>query len=279
MNTMNKEETISLNENVDTEKRGRIVLFSLLITLSMFFLRIFQDWNTSDSWITYIVAAGYLLLTFLGLIWVFGFQVRIKSIPCLMESSLFVASEFLFIEMFFFEDLDRIYEGVLLLGILGLIWISTYVSFLMANIFNVGLYKDIPLEQVARTASYILSIFMVYFLTFSYLANGMKSYILLPSILLSYFAVVAMHVRNLELERREFFRKSILSSLIMFILFLGVFLLGNRHEYISIVPTFGFFMVVGELSENHSEKVVKRKLWVYGFVLLVLIVLNIWKNL
>jgi hypothetical protein len=86
-----------------------------------------------------------------------------------MESSLFVASEFLFIEMFFFEDLDRIYEGVLLLGILGLIWISTYVSFLMANIFNVGLYKDIPLEQVARTASYILSIFMVYFLTFSYL--------------------------------------------------------------------------------------------------------------
>jgi hypothetical protein len=81
-----------------------------------------------------------------------------------------------------------------------------------------------------------------------------------------------MHVRKLELERREFFRKSILSSLIMFILSLGVFLLGNRHEYISKFPTFGFFLVGRELSENHSEKVVKRKLWVYGFVLLVLIV-------
>jgi len=276
---MNRSETLQVTENVDSEKRGRIVFFSLLIAISMFIIKISQDWGADQAWLSYVVASAYLLVTFAGLVWAFGFQVKLKSVPCLAQSSLFVASEFLFVEMFFFEKLDRIYEAVLLLLILIVIWIVTYVSFLMANIFNVGLYKDIPLEQVARTASYILSLFMVYFFTFSFLAHGMEIFVLIPVILIAYFCISAMHIRNLELERKDFWRRTILTSVIMLILFLGSFLIGCRHEYISIVPTVGFFAAIGGISGELSGKALKRNIWLYGILLLLSFLVNIWSNL
>jgi len=276
---MNKIETITTNENIDTEKRGRIVFFSLLITFSIFIIKMSQDWGVDKAWMSYVIALAYFFIAFVGLIWVFSFQIRLKSIPCLAQSALFVASEFLFVEMFFFEKLDRIYEAVLLLVILGVIWIATYVSFLMANIFNVGLYKDIPLEQVARTASYILSLFMVYFFTFTFLANGMNLYILLPVILLSYFAISAMHIRNLEFEKKDFWRRTILTSFIMLVLFLGSFLIGSKHEFVSIVPTVGFFVSIGGVSKSATERESKMNIILYGLILLVVFAVNIWSNL
>ena len=276
---MNKNDTAILNENVDTEKRGRIVLFSLLVALSIFVIKVSQSWGVEDGWLLFGIAAAYMFFTFIGLTWVFSFQVRFKSIPCLAQSALFVGSEFLFIEMFFFERLERIYEEAILLGILVVIWIATYVSFLMSNIFNVGLYKDIPLEQVARTASYILSLFMVYFITFSILVSGMSIYVLLPLVLIAFFAISAMHIRNLEFERKDFWRRTVLTSFIMFILFLGSFLIGSKHEFVSIVPTVGFFVSVGGLSKNHTGRDLKRNIFLYGLLILIAIVLNIWNNL
>jgi hypothetical protein len=243
----------------------------------MFVVKISQNWD--QAWISYIVAAIYMFVTFIGLIWVFSFQIRFKSIPCLAQSALFVGSEFLFVEMFFFEKLDRIYEAFLLLGILGLIWVAAYISFLMSNIFNVGLYKDIPLEQVARTASYILSLFMVYFLTFSFLANGMVVYVLLPVVLIAYFSISAMHIRNLEFERKDFWRRTLLTTFIMFVLFLGSFLIGSKHEFISIVPTVGFFASIGGISKGTTEKESKRNTFLYGILLLVVVILNVVNNI
>jgi hypothetical protein len=274
---MNKQEALSVNENVDSEKRGRIIFFSLLLTLSMFIVKISQTWD--QTWIPYLIATIYAFITFTGLIWVFSFQIRLKSVPCLIQSSLFVGSEFLFVEMFFFDKLDRIYEAFLLLGFLGVIWVATYISFLMSNIFNVGLYKDIPLEQAARTASYILSLFMVYFLTFSFLANGIVIYILLPVILVSYFSITAMHVRNLEFEKKDFWRRTLLTTIVMFILFLGSFLIGSKHEFVSIVPTVGFFALVGGMTASPTEAESKRNVFLYGLLLSVVIILNILNNI
>lgn len=279
MPLMNKEETIEINENVDAEKRGRIIFLSLLLALSMFIVKISQNWDVSNAWMSYMVAVIYIVFTFLGLIWAFSFQIKTKSIPCLAQSSIFVASEFLFIEMFFFDKLDRIYESFLLLSMLGVIWIVTYISFLMSNIFNVGLYKNIPLEQVARTASYVLSMFMVYFFTFSFLTNGMPIYVLLPVIFISYFVITAMHIRNLEFEKKDFWRRTILTTLIMFILFLGSFLIGNKHEFVSIVPTVGFFISVGGIVKSFTEKEVKSFTILYGIILLIAFVINIANNI
>ena len=83
---MNREETVTVNENVDTEKRGRIIVFSLLLTLSMFIVKVSQTWDVNEVWILYLVAALYMLITFFGLVWVFAFQIKIKSIPCLAQS-------------------------------------------------------------------------------------------------------------------------------------------------------------------------------------------------
>ena len=274
---MSKEEVQITNENTDSEKRGRIVFLSLLIALSMFVVKIAQNWD--QSWISYVVATIYMVVTLVGLIWAFSFQIRFKSLPCLIQSSLFVGSEFLFVEMFFFEKLDRIYEAFLLLGILGVIWVATYVSFLMSNIFNVGLYKDIPLEQVARTASYILSLFMVYFFTFSFLANGMAVYILIPVIFIAYFSITAMHIRNLEFEKKDFWRRTLLTTFIMFVLFLGSFLIGSKHEFVSIVPAAGFFASIGGVSVSTSGKESKNTAFLYGAVLFIVVLLNILNNI
>lgn len=276
---MNKNETVVVNETADTEKRGRIILLSLLIALSMFVVKMSQNWGVEDSWLSYLVAGIYMIFTFVGLMWAFSFQIKPKSIPCLAQSSLFVASEFLFIEMFFFSDIGRIYEALLLLGMLGVIWVVTYVSFLMSNIFNVGLYRDIPLEQVARTASYILSLFMSYFLTFSILANGLELYVLLPSVLIAYLAISAMHIRNLEFEKKDFRRRTMLTTVIMYVLFLGSFLIGARHELVSIVPTVGFFASVGGMTKNFTEKESKRLLLIYGALILIVFIINVVNNL
>ncbi len=197
----------------------------------------------------------------------------------MIQSSLFVGSEFLFVEMFFFEKLDRVYEAFLLLGILCIIWIATYVSFLMTNIFNVGLYKNIPLEQVARTASYILSLFMIYFFTFSFLTSGVAVYFLLPAVFICYFSITAMHIRNLELEKKDFWRKSLLVTLIIFILFTGSFLIGTKHEFVSVVPTVGFFVSIGGISESMTGKESKNSFLFYSFLLLIATVINILSNI
>ncbi len=61
---MNTKETLAVNENTDSEKRGRIVFFSLLIAISMFVIKMAQSWD--QLWISYAIAGVYILVTFLG---------------------------------------------------------------------------------------------------------------------------------------------------------------------------------------------------------------------
>jgi len=116
-----------INKREDSVKRGKLIALSFLIALSVFIQTIMK---IEDITIlrTIITASIYLIMTFLGLIWAFNFQVKIKSLPFLIHSSLFVMSEYLFIQLFFAQKFNRIYEGILLLILVGLIFVGTYVS-------------------------------------------------------------------------------------------------------------------------------------------------------
>ena len=122
----------------DSVKRGKMITLSVLIGLTMFIQTLIKS---QDMTVTRILttAAVYFIVSFLGLIWAFNFQVKIKSLPYLVYSSLFVMSEYLFIQLFFVEKFSRIYQGLFLFILILLVSIGAYISFLMTNVFNVKL--------------------------------------------------------------------------------------------------------------------------------------------
>ncbi|HNW23159.1 MAG TPA: hypothetical protein PKH06_00105 [Candidatus Dojkabacteria bacterium] len=262
----------------DSVKRGKLISLALLIALSVFVQTLIK--NDNPTILRILITAGiYLLISFAGLVWAFNFQVKIKSLPFLLHSSLFVMSEYLFIQLFFVEKFSRIYEGIILLILVILLFVSTYISYLMANVFNVNLYKSIPLANVGRTASHIVSTLSIFFLTFSLLALQLPVYILLPIELGISFFFSYIHLKNLGFEGVLLSRKTVLVSLIVFFMFLGSFLSGILHEVSALGPTVGYFIGIGVA----NMKVIKPKFNIetllYIFVLIAVIFLNFFLNI
>jgi len=247
-----------VSKTEDSVKRGKLIMLSLLIGLSIFVQTLIKQQDLEVTRIL-IIALIYLGGSFLGLIWAFDFQVKIKSLSFLLQSSLFVMSEYLFVQLFFVGKFSRIYEGILLLILVALVSIGTYISFLMANVFNVNLYKSIPLANVGRTTSYIISTLSLFFLTFSLLSLQPAIYILLPLQLLISIFFTYIHLRVLGYEGYVLNRKVMLVSLIVFIMFISSFLTGIIHEVSALSPTVGYFVGIGmaniksDKKENHWE--------------------------
>jgi hypothetical protein len=221
----------------------------------------------------------YFLISFIGLLWAFNFQVKFRSILYIFQSSFFVFSEILFVEFFFSQKFNRIYEAVILLLLLILMFIGNYVSFLMANVFNVDLFKKIPLAHVGKTSSYLISLLMIYFLTFSFLVVGFPLYILLPLILLSYILVALLHYINIGMESRELWRKTLLTAIVSLVLFLGVFLSGNMHEVTSIVPALGYYLAVSMVTQEQIFRKTSLSFTFSMFLLLIIFFVSIILNI
>ncbi len=262
-----------INKNdlsTDGEKRGKLLLLAAFIALSLFVSKIIQTDTQVLVWKVYLNAFIYFVIVFVGLLWSFNFQIKKKSFIYILQSSLFVFSQELFVEFFFFQKFSRIYEAFILLALILVVFFINYFSFLAANVFNVNLFRKIPLVQVARTASYLISIFMMYFFTFSILLSGFNIYILLVSIFLFYLIISLIHYINMEVGEGEIFRKTILTTLISFILFLGVFLSGDTHELISIVPIVGYYFSVSLVTQENLFKGNFKNIYLYISVLVII---------
>ena len=242
---------VSKEGNTDNEKRGKLLLLAAFIAFSLFVSKVVQANTQVVISRVYINALIYFVIVFVGLLWAFNFQIKRKSLIYLLQPALFVFSQELFVEFFFFQKFSRIYEAFILLLLIIAVFFINYFSFLSANAFNVNLYKKIPLAQVARTTSYIISIFTMYFLTFSFLLSEFNVYFLLVSILIFYIIITLIHYINIEIEDRELFRKTVITSMISFILFLGVFLSGSTHEVISIAPVVGYYFAVSMVTQEN----------------------------
>ncbi len=265
------------NTTEDAVKRGKLLALSFLIALSVFVQTVIQSQDPTLLRVS-ITALIYLIFSFVGLVWAFNFQVKIKSLPFLLHSSLFVMSEYLFIQLFFIEKFSRIYEGVLLLILVGLVFLGTYVSFLMSNVFNVNLYKQIPLANVGRTTSYIISTLSIFFISFSLLSLQLPVYILLPCQFVISLFFSYIHLRNLGFEGLLLSRKTILVSLIVFFMFLGSFLGGIIYEAPALSSTVGYFVGIGVANMKIDRPKLNIEMVLYIVALIGVILANLFLN-
>ena len=267
-----------VSKTEDSVKRGKLIMLSLIIGLSIFVQTLIKQQDLEVTRIL-IITLIYLGGSFIGLIWAFDFQVKIKSLSFLLQSSLFVMSEYLFVQLFFVGKFSRIYEGILLLILVALVSIGTYISFLMANVFNVNLYKSIPLANVGRTTSYIISTLSLFFLTFSLLSLQPAIYILLPLQLLISIFFTYIHLRVLGYEGYVLNRKVVLVSLIVFIMFISSFLTGIIHEVSALSPTVGYFVGIGMANIKSDKKENHWETLLYILALIGTIILNFVLNI
>ena len=237
-------------KNLGEEKRGKMLVLAGVLALAMFLSKITQTEVQLNYWRIYLNASIYFVIAFIGLLWLFNLHIKKKSLIFLFQSSLYIFSQSLFIEFFFFQKFNRIYEAIILLILIILAFLGNYMSFLMANVLNVDLFKKIPLAQVGRTSSYLFSLLMMYFFTFSFLVSGIKIYFLLPLIFVIYSLVVFIHYFNIGVVGKELYRRGILTVLVPFILFLGMFLTGDSHEIVAVVPVLGYYFSVGVVSRE-----------------------------
>lgn len=265
--------------NIDEEKRGKLLVLAAFIAIAIFISKITQAQIQIVTWRVYLNASIYFVVTFVGLLWGFNFQIKKKSIFFLLQPAFYVFSQALFIEFFFFQKFSRIYEAFILLLLMFLAFLGNYISFLMANVLNVDLFKKIPLAQVGRTSSYLVSLLMMYFFTFSLLVSGFEIYILLPLIILSYIFVVSIHYLNIGIEGRELTRKSILTILISIILFLGMFLTGDSHEIVAAIPVLGYFFSVGVVSQERVSYSRAKGTYFYIIALVIAFLLGVFLNI
>ncbi len=267
-----------INTNEDAVKRGKLITLSLLIALSIFIQTILKI-NDGDIIRTVITFAVYLFASVVGLIWAFNFQVKIRSMQFILHSALFVASEYLFIQLFFIQKFSRIYEGLLLLFLIAIIFLGTYVSFLMSNVFNVNLYKNIPLVNVGRTTSFIISTFTIFLLLFGLLALQLPVYILLPLVAVVIGFLSYIHLKNLGYEGVLLNRKSVLVSLLVFFMFISSFLSGVIHEVSVLSPVVGYFVGIGIANMKSTNKNKNWELFLYISILIAVTLFNLRLNI
>jgi len=267
-----------VNTNEDAVKRGKLLSLSLLIALSIFIQTILKV-NQGDPIRTALTFFVYLVVVVIGLIWAFNFRVKIRSLPFLLHSALFVASEYLFIQLFFIQKFSRIYEGLILLALVGFVFVGTYVSFLMTNVFNVNLYKKIPLVNVARTTSYIISTLTVFFLFFGILALQLPLYILLPILIAVAYFLSFIHLKNLGYEGMLLNRRSLLVSTIVIFMFISTLFSGVLHEVSVLAPVVGYFVGIGVANIKVENKGKAFELFLYILILIAVVLINFRLNI
>lgn len=255
--------------NTDSEKRGKLLFLAGIITIAIFLTKILQGDAEMTPLHVYISGGIYFIFSFIGLLWAFNFQIKLKSLLFVFQSALFVFSEVVFVELFFFQKFNRIYEAIILLLLLVLIFVGNYVSFLMANVFNVNLFMRLPLAQVGRTSSYIISLLMMYFLTFSFLTSNFPLYLLIPLVIITYALITVIHYINMGIEEGELRRKTALTTLLTVFLFLGIFLSGSLHELSALVPALGYYLSVSMVTQ---EQVFRKNSvsWIFSLFILVI---------
>ena len=264
--------------NVDNEKRGKLLLIAAFIALAMFVFKVSQMQSQILIWKVFMHAGVYALVAFTGLLWAFNMQVKKKSFLYLFQASLFIFSEVLFVELFFFQKFNRIYEAIILLALILLVFLGNYFVFLMANVFNVSLFKSIPLMQVGRTVSFLASVFTIYFFTFSMLASGLAPFIVFPVIVLVYIVVVLLHYINIDVVGGELARKVSITVLIMVTLLLSVVFRGQVHEIISFAPVVGYFLSVNIATNERISNGYVKNIPLYSLILVFIMILVFMLN-
>ena len=117
---------IKTETSTDREKRGKLLLLAAFTALSLFISKIIQTDTLVVASRVYLNALIYFVIVFVGLLWSFNLQIKKKSLITLIQPALFVFSQELFVEFFFFQKFSRIYEAFILLGLVVVFFFINY---------------------------------------------------------------------------------------------------------------------------------------------------------
>lgn len=259
---------------VDNGKRGRLFFLAAFLAVSLFVLRAWNLVDLNNYWDLAGIFVGYAVVSYIGVVWGFRFQVTLRSLLTIVpQSAIFVASQALFVMLFFFRDFARVYEFLLLFLLLIVVLVTTYISFLMANIFNVATFKRVPLEQVAKTTSYIITMLYVYFITFGALSFEVYVVISVAFLFVAYLAGIFFHSLHLDYTRQEIYSSIIMISVSMTAILMGGIMLGSSYEITALLPTSVAFVLFGV--EMNRGKINSFSYVKYFITILVAVLVNI----
>lgn len=193
----------------DPGKRQRIFVVAAAIVLFVFGMKVWgkQDWSVTE---VILIACASAVLTYLGLMWAFRFEISRKGyIVVLTQPALFVFGYVLFVEMFFFQQFERIYEALIFGGLLIVFMAVLGIVFLTANVLNVATFKDLPLLQVAQTSSYAITLFSVFFIPFFIASLGWNFALTFGMLLCVYLIATVIHLMHFSINVRTVFRISV----------------------------------------------------------------------
>ncbi|MCC7290168.1 hypothetical protein IT417_02885 [bacterium] len=239
----------------DNDKRGRIIIVAALTTLLVFFFKVSQQSDTLSIFHVYLNSLFIGVASYIGLLWAFKFQVTLRSmVYVLSQASLIVFVLSMLVEMFIFRRVGRVYEIAILVGISGLMFFSTYASFLMANIFNVGHFKEIPLMQVGKTTSFLLTLLSIYFSTYFILESQLNPYVTIILFAVMFSALILTHIRHLGIPRNQLWKSLRLILISVLISALLLMIVGGNSLVLSLIPAVVAYSIISILTvENLSS--------------------------
>lgn len=243
-----------MSVNNDSDKRGRIILVSVIVTFLAFFLKISQQSDSIGALQIYLNAGVVGVVAYIGLLWAIRFQVTFRTLVYVIsQSSLIVFILTLFLEMFVFRKVGRVYELLILLSVSGLMFFGTYASMLMANIFNVAAFKELPLAQVGKTTSLILTVLSIYFATFVVLESNLNSYVTIILLTVMVCALLITHIRHLEIPRNVLWKRIFTILVLVILTLIAQILVGGSPLMSAFVPTIVAYSLINIITiENLS---------------------------
>ncbi len=255
----------------DPGKRQRIFVVAGLTVLLIFGLKVWgrHNWEVEEVVLVALLAS---VLSTIGLIWAFRFDIsRVGYLTVLPQPAMFVFGYVLFVEIFFFQSFQRIYEAVIF-GVLLLVFMAVLgVVFLTANVLNVSTFRKIPLLQVAQTSSYAITLFNVFFLSFFVI--NLELHVGVTVILLFLISWIAtfLHLSHFSFEKRTvmWFTTAIATSATIIA---GVLMLWPLDALFRVLlPTVIVYIGIGLVM--HDVRKVMRPLVNWEYILIVLAVI------
>lgn len=236
---------MSQSGGVDPYKRGKMVGLAILVSLLIFGLKIVQFGDYAPTYAVFFRAGVVGLVAYIGLLWALRFQVNSRTLfLVLSQAAFFIFSQTLFVEVFLFRKVERIYEVLILLSTVIILSVLNYVAFATANIFNVARIKPIPLVQVGKTTSFLLSLISIYFFTYSIFESQLFApfYIVFPIIM--YIVATILHLRHLEIPRDRIWKVVTLIVVMMSISIVLHLVIGGSTTITALTPAIIFYCMV-----------------------------------
>ncbi|KKR06297.1 MAG: hypothetical protein UT34_C0001G0337 [candidate division WS6 bacterium GW2011_GWF2_39_15] len=269
---------MEIQGNIDNVKKGRILTLALVISLSILFFKITQQSVIVNPVTIILRGVGYFIFSYIGLIWALRFQVTLHTLLYIVpQTSLFIFAEMIFLELFFFRRVGRVYEVLILIGILAILFGGIYMSFLMANIFNVStIKKEIPLVQAARTVSFIGTLICTFFITVGIMDANFNIFITMAILLLTYTGLIFFHLRHMDISWERIGGYTALTLLFLSTSVIALAIVSQRHEVIALGPTVGGFISLEYITKKQRNMVRNFDLIQYVFLLVLTFILGIY---